>query len=94
MAAFPPYHIAADHAYRKCKHPVQPDLGLKMFDLIYVMTGGGPGNATESFGTLMMNEMSAGRYAQSVAVNLVFTVLLVIVSVVYQKFSSRWETVL
>lgn len=68
--------------------------GLKMFDLIYVMTGGGPGNATESFGTLMMNEMSAGRYSQSVAVNLVFTVLLVIVSVVYQKFSSRWETVL
>lgn len=49
---------------------------------------------TESFGTLMMNEMSAGRYSQSVAVNLVFTVLLVIVSVVYQKFSSRWETVL
>lgn len=68
--------------------------GLKMFDLIYVMTGGGPGNATESFGTLMMNEMSAGRYAQSVSVNLVFTVLLVIVSVIYQKFSSRWETVL
>ena len=67
---------------------------LKYFDLIYVMTGGGPGNATEGFGTLMMNEMSAGRYAQSVAVNLVFTVLLVIVSVVYQKFSSRWETVL
>ncbi|HCT91720.1 MAG TPA: sugar ABC transporter permease [Lachnospiraceae bacterium] len=67
--------------------------GLKMFDLIYVMTGGGPGNATESFGTLMMNEMSAGRYAQSVAVNLVFTVLLVIVSMAYQKFSARWETV-
>lgn len=68
--------------------------GLKMFDLIYVMTGGGPGNATESFGTLMMNEMSAGRYAQSVSVNFIFTILLVIVSVVYQKFSSRWETVL
>ena len=67
--------------------------GLKMFDLIYVMTGGGPGNATESFGTLMMNEMSAGRYAQSVAVNLVFTLLLIIVSMLYQKFSSRWETV-
>jgi len=67
--------------------------GLKMFDLIYVMTGGGPGNATESFGTLMMNEMSAGRYAQSVAVNLIFTILLVIVSFIYQKFSSRWETV-
>lgn len=67
--------------------------GLKMFDLIYVMTGGGPGNATESFGTLMMNEMSAGRYAQSVAVNLVFTVILVVISFVYQKFSSKLETV-
>ena len=67
---------------------------FKVFDLIYVMTGGGPGNATESFGTLMMNEMSAGRYAQSVAVNLVFTLLLVLVSIVYQKFSSRWETVI
>lgn len=65
--------------------------GLKMFDLIYVMTGGGPGNSTESFGTLMMNEMGAGRYANSVAVNLIFTVLLVIVAVLYKKFSQRWE---
>lgn len=65
--------------------------GLKMFDLIYIMTSGGPGNATESFGTLMMNEMAAGRYAQSVAVNLIFTVVLVLISLAYQKFSERWE---
>lgn len=65
--------------------------GLKMFDLIYVMTGGGPGGSTESFGTLMLNEMGAGRYATSVAVNLVFTVLLVVVAVLYRKLSERWE---
>lgn len=65
--------------------------GLKMFDLIYVMTKGGPGGATESFGTLMYNEMGAGRYATSVAVNLIFTVLLIIVAVLYKKFSERWE---
>ena len=65
--------------------------GLKMFDLVYVMTGGGPGHDTETFGTLMMNEMATGRYAQSVAINLVFTVILVIVAVAYQKFSERWE---
>lgn len=65
--------------------------GLKMFDLIYVMTSGGPGNSTESFGTLIMNEMSAGRYSMSVAVNLVFTILLVAISGLYQKFSERWE---
>ena len=65
--------------------------GLKMFDLIFVMTKGGPGGATESFGTLMYNEMGAGRYATSVAVNLIFTVLLIIVAVLYKKFSERWE---
>ena len=64
---------------------------LKMFDLIYVMTGGGPGGSTESFGTLMLNEMGAGRYATSVAVNLIFTVILVAVAVLYKKFSERWE---
>jgi raffinose/stachyose/melibiose transport system permease protein len=65
--------------------------GLKMFDLVYVMTGGGPGHDTETFGTLMVNEMSRGRFAQSVAINLIFTVILVIVAILYQKISARWE---
>jgi raffinose/stachyose/melibiose transport system permease protein len=65
--------------------------GLKMFDLIYIMTSGGPGNSTESFGTLMMNEMAAGRYAQSVGVNLVFTLVLIVVSIAWQKASEVWE---
>lgn len=65
--------------------------GLKMFDLIYVMTGGGPGISTESLGTLMMNEMGAGRYAASVAVNLIFTILLVAAAVLHKRFSRRWE---
>ncbi|MBS5150481.1 MAG: sugar ABC transporter permease [Butyricicoccus pullicaecorum] len=67
--------------------------GLKMFDLVYVMTQGGPGHDTETFGTLIMNEMSQGRFAQSVAVNFVFTILLVIVAIAYQKFSARWEDI-
>jgi raffinose/stachyose/melibiose transport system permease protein len=65
--------------------------GLKMFDLIYVMTSGGPGSSTESFGTLIMNEMSAGRFAQSVSVNLLFSLLLILVSIGYQKLSEQWE---
>lgn len=67
--------------------------GLKMFDLIYVMTNGGPGGSTESFGTLMLTEMGTGRYATSVAVNLIFTVILVVVAVLYKKFSERWEQI-
>lgn len=67
--------------------------GLKMFDLVYVMTGGGPGHDTETFGTLMMNEMASGRFAHSVAINMVFTVILVIVAVLFQKYSERCEYV-
>ncbi len=65
--------------------------GLKMFDLVYVMTGGGPGHDTETFGTLMVNEMSSGRFSHSVAINLLFTIILVIVAILYQKLSERWE---
>lgn len=65
--------------------------GLKMFDLVYILTGGGPGHDTETFGTLIMNEMSSGRYSHSVAINLLFTIILVIVAILYQKLSSKWE---
>jgi raffinose/stachyose/melibiose transport system permease protein len=65
--------------------------GLKMFDLVMVLTGGGPGHDTETFGTLILSEMSRDRYAQSVAINLVFSALLVIVAIAYQKFSKKLE---
>ncbi|MCQ2436934.1 MAG: sugar ABC transporter permease [Clostridia bacterium] len=67
--------------------------GLKMFDLIQIMTKGGPGNDTQSFGTLMYNELGAGRYANSVAINMIFTILLVLVAIGYKKFSKRWENI-
>lgn len=65
--------------------------GLKMFDLILILTGGGPGHDTESFGTLILSEMSRDRYAQSVTINLVFTVLLVVVAFAFQNYSKKWE---
>lgn len=65
--------------------------GLKMFDLVYILTGGGPGHDTETFGTLILNEMSSGRYSHSVAINLIFTILLVIISVLYQKYANKTE---
>lgn len=68
--------------------------GLKMFDLVMILTSGGPGHDTETFGTLIMNEMSRDRYAQSVAINLVFSILLVIVAMLYQKFEKKTEDVL
>lgn len=68
--------------------------GLKMFDLVYILTRGGPGHDTETFGTLILNEMSQDRYAQSVAINLMFSVLLVVVAVLYLMYAERTEVVL
>lgn len=65
--------------------------GFKIFDIVYIMTHGGPGHDTETFMTLIINEMSQGRYAQSVAINLVFAILLVIVAISYQKFARKTE---
>ncbi len=65
--------------------------GLKMFDLIMILTGGGPGHDTESFGTLILSEMSRDRYAQSVAINLLFSIILVVIAYLYQKYSKKLE---
>ena len=65
--------------------------GLKMFDLILILTGGGPGHETESFGTLILSEMSRDRYSQSVSINLIFSIMLVIVAILFQKYSKKWE---
>lgn len=65
--------------------------GLKMFDLVLILTSGGPGHDTETLGTLILSEMSRSRWAQSVAINMLFTIFLVIVGVVYFKISNRLE---
>ncbi len=62
-----------------------------MFDLILILTGGGPGHDTESFGTLILSEMARDRYAQSVATNLVFTLILVSIAFIYQFYSKKLE---
>ena len=56
--------------------------GLKMFDLVLILTSGGPGHDTETLGTLILSEMSRGRWGQSVAINMLFTILLVVVGAV------------
>lgn len=65
--------------------------GLRVFDIVYILTGGGPGHDTETFSTLILNEFAKDRYAQSTAINLIFCILLVIIAFTYQKFSSKTE---
>ncbi|MEW9534473.1 carbohydrate ABC transporter permease [Microbispora sp. NPDC049125] len=53
--------------------------GLKVFDIVYVLTNGGPGHRTEVLYTAVFQEFSSGRYAEGAALS---TVMLVIMSMV------------
>lgn len=55
--------------------------GLKLFDQVWVMTGGGPGGSTETMSTLLYkNAFQLGEFAYAIAIALVLTVLVAILS--------------
>ena len=65
--------------------------GLKIFDLVYILTGGGPGYQTETISTLILNQYGQDLYAQSTATNLVFTLVLVSFALAFQAYRSATE---
>ncbi|MEI6387860.1 MAG: sugar ABC transporter permease, partial [Spirochaetota bacterium] len=65
--------------------------GLKIFDLVYILTGGGPGYQTETISTLILNQYGQDQYAQSTATNLVFTLLLVAFAFAFQSYQRATE---
>jgi raffinose/stachyose/melibiose transport system permease protein len=51
--------------------------GLKVFDIVYVLTNGGPGHRTEVLYTAVFQEFSRGRYAVGTALSTVMLVIMV-----------------
>jgi raffinose/stachyose/melibiose transport system permease protein len=51
--------------------------GLKVFDIVYVLTNGGPGYATETVFTMVFKEFSKGHYGLSTALS---TLLFIVMS--------------
>lgn len=55
--------------------------GLKLFDQVWVLTSGGPGNATETLSTLLYkNAFQFNEYGYSVAIAIVLTVFVAVIS--------------
>lgn len=50
--------------------------GLKIFDIVYVLTNGGPGYATETVYTVVFKEFSKGRYGISTALSTLLFVIM------------------
>ncbi len=65
--------------------------GLKAFDLILVMTKGGPAGATNVMNTAVYNAYSTGRYGFSTAMGMVMFIITTAIAFVVLRAMSRGE---
>lgn len=66
--------------------------GLKVFDIVQSMTGGGPGYATETImGALIKTGFSEGNYALAAAFGVVFFVVVMLISTALLRGLKLWE---
>ncbi|MFD6289515.1 carbohydrate ABC transporter permease [Streptomyces sp. NPDC060205] len=55
--------------------------GLKLFDQVYALTGGGPGHATDTLSTLIYKDaFTLGEFGYSIALTVVLTLVVAVVS--------------
>ena len=67
-------------------------ISLKIFDLVYTMTGKGPGFATDVPGIFMFETTFQGNhYAQGAAISMIMLAMVALVVVPYLRYSLRHE---
>ncbi len=54
--------------------------GLRVFDMVFVLTNGGPGFATQTVYTTIFQDFSLGRYGTATALSTLFFVVMVVLS--------------
>jgi len=65
--------------------------GIRSFDLIWSMTGGGPGFATDTLASIIYKQYVAGYYGLSTAGNVIMLILIVFLALPLQKYLYRKE---
>lgn len=65
--------------------------GLKVFDLIYLITNGGPGRATEVLNITVLNEFSKGVYGYSTLLGLILFVIITVLYFSMDAIFSKFE---
>ena len=63
---------------------------LKVYDIILVMTGGGPANATQTLATYMYNQtFTYNNYGQGSAIAMIMVVIMMGIIIPYIRFTSK-----
>jgi len=66
--------------------------GIKLFDQVYALTGGGPGHATDTISTLIYKDaFTLGEFGYSIALAVVLTVIVAVVSAGQYAWLARNE---
>ncbi|MDO4678043.1 MAG: sugar ABC transporter permease [Eubacteriales bacterium] len=65
--------------------------GFKVFEQVYVMTNGGPGNATQVLNTYIYKEFSKGTLGRSSAASLLLFLLISVVAILVNKALTKRE---
>jgi raffinose/stachyose/melibiose transport system permease protein len=66
--------------------------GIKLFDQVYALTGGGPGHATDTISTLIYKEgFTLGEFGYSIAMAVVLTIIVAVFSTGQYAVLSRNE---
>jgi raffinose/stachyose/melibiose transport system permease protein len=66
--------------------------GIKLFDQVYALTGGGPGHATDTISTLIFKDaFTLGEFGYSIALAVVLTIIVAAVSSAQYAVLSRNE---
>lgn len=65
--------------------------GLKVFDIVYVLTNGGPARRTEVLYTSVFKEISLGRYGVGTAISTIMFVFMCIIGVFLIKILTKNE---
>ncbi len=67
--------------------------GLKIFDMVYALTNGGPGHRTEVLYTAVYKMMSKGLYAEGTTISSVLFIFMVIIGYFMVKILTKDEVV-
>lgn len=65
--------------------------GFKVFEQVYVMTNGGPGNATQVLNTYIYKEFSKGSLGRSSAMSLLLFLVIAVIAVVVNTALTKRE---
>lgn len=66
--------------------------GMKVFDIIYSMTSGGPGDATQTVMTVMMKKgISEGFYSTGSAFGVCFFIIVLVISAIVTRLMGKWS---